>query len=212
MVDTYASSGDREVVLVGDLVNKGPKSIEVLDYVIQNNFQCVLGNHDQVALDFLEKRGKIRTDPWFLRLTEKHHEFLRGMPKIFRVPEYNAVVIHAGINPLKALKEQSDVDLTTIREVLVSGEGCDSYGKGSAWASLYRGEEGFIIFGHDARRGLQDYRNVTSSSSSSSNISNSYYCLGLDTGCVYGGQLTGYLLPEDKLVQIPAKEIYRKPE
>ena len=35
-----------------------------------------------------------------------------------------------------------------------------------------------VIYGHDARRGPQDHRP---------------YTLGLDTGCVYGGQLTGYV-------------------
>ena len=28
--------------------------------------------------------------------------------------------------------------------------------------------------------------------------------IGLDSGCVYGGELSGYLLEEERVVQVPA--------
>jgi Calcineurin-like phosphoesterase len=56
------------------------------------------------------------------------------------------------------------------------------------WASVWNGPE-LILFGHDAKRGLQQQHPKT---------------IGLDTGCVYGKQLTGILLPSRTIVQVPA--------
>jgi predicted phosphodiesterase len=38
------------LIIVGDLVNKGPKSVEVVRYARENNALCVRGNHDDTAL------------------------------------------------------------------------------------------------------------------------------------------------------------------
>ena len=61
------------------------------------------------------------------------------------------------------------------------------------WWECYTGDK-LVIYGHDAVRGLQDHRPRT---------------LGLDTGCVYGGVLTGYLLEDDRIVSVPAMSRYR---
>ncbi len=33
--------------------------------------------------------------------------------------------------------------------------------------------------------------------------------IGLDSGCVYGGELSGWLVEEDALVIEPAREVYK---
>ena len=55
-----------------------------------------------------------------------------------------------------------------------------------------------MIIGHDARQGL-----VIASRAGSP------WIVGLDTGCVYGGALTGWLLEEERTVQVPAARVYR---
>ena len=62
---------------------------------------------------------------------------------------------------------------------------------GEAWASLYPVDNEntslpFVIFGHDARRGLQKFQNAC----------------GIDTGCAYGKKLTALILPEKTVVSV----------
>ena len=37
------------LVFVGDLVDRGKKSKEVIDFVKDNNYLCVLGNHEKIS-------------------------------------------------------------------------------------------------------------------------------------------------------------------
>ena len=60
------------------------------------------------------------------------------------------------------------------------------------WWKVYKNDV-LILYGHDAKRQLQDHRP---------------YSLGLDTGCVYGFRLAGYLLEEDRILTVPAIKAY----
>lgn len=60
------------------------------------------------------------------------------------------------------------------------------------WASVWTGPQR-VIFGHDARRGLQRYP----------------FAIGLDTGACYGKKLTGIILPTHTIVSVSAKKAYK---
>ena len=67
------------------------------------------------------------------------------------------------------------------------------------WYHQYTGKRR-VIFGHDAARGRVRIEREGRP-----------WLVGLDSGCVYGGELSGYLLEEDKIVRVPAKKVYCKP-
>lgn len=46
----YNKDAGDEVLLVGDLVNKGPFSAETVQFARESNFHCIRGNHDDFAL------------------------------------------------------------------------------------------------------------------------------------------------------------------
>jgi len=43
---------DADPIFVGDLIDRGTKSAEVVKLIRQNNYRCVLGNHEQLMIDY----------------------------------------------------------------------------------------------------------------------------------------------------------------
>ena len=59
-----------KLIFAGDLVNRGPKSLEVLNFCIENrkSVKAVLGNHDFYLLYLIEHKKRISHLNKFLRL------------------------------------------------------------------------------------------------------------------------------------------------
>lgn len=110
--------------------------------------------------------------------------WLRELPLTLSEPGWLAV--HAGLHPTGHAAQTTLPIATEVRRWP------DDDPSNPFWWEAYDGP-GLVLYGHDARRLLVDRRPVT---------------LGLDTGCVYGKQLTGYLLEADTLVSVPARAAY----
>jgi hypothetical protein len=191
-------SGD-DVVLVGDLVAKGPASREVLARVREEGFRSVRGNHDAHVLRWKAAHDAGEAEP---RLSPTHAQLaqglddrdwalLRSLPLYLRLPEHEALVVHAGLVPHVPLERQQPVMLMNMRSLRPDGSGSKKPDDGTLWGALWPGPE-LVLFGHHASAGLQVYP----------------HAIGLDTGCVYGGKLSACILPERKIVSVPARRAY----
>jgi diadenosine tetraphosphatase ApaH/serine/threonine PP2A family protein phosphatase len=129
-------------------------------------------------------------EPVSPRLTSEDWTYLESLPLMISLPEYRIVVVHAGLDPRSSLDRQKSNDLLNIRTVGKDGKPSNRP-DGELWGSLWKGPE-TVVFGHHARRGLQHHR----------------HAIGIDTGCVYGGRLTAYVLPDRRLVSVAAKRPY----
>ena len=49
---------DATISLVGDLVDRGPKSMDVVQHVINKRYDCVRGNHEQMMIDYFRLSEK----------------------------------------------------------------------------------------------------------------------------------------------------------
>ena len=127
-------------------------------------------------------------------LDEEDWEWLSGLPLWIVLPEHDALVVHAGLVPGLPLEEQKPQNLMNMRSILDDGSASRTYEEGTPWAELWPGPR-LVVFGHDAVRGLQKRS----------------HALGIDTGCVYGGWLTGVWLPARDLVSVPARDTYTVP-
>lgn len=92
--------------LVGDLINRGPQSLETLRLVhnMRDNIDCVLGNHDLHLLAVANgirppSRGDTLDDILSARDSDTLLQWLRHLPLIHRSHKLNAVMVHAGIPP-----------------------------------------------------------------------------------------------------------------
>jgi serine/threonine protein phosphatase 1 len=63
------------IILCGDLIDRGPNSIGVINYVRDNNIECVLGNHE---LMFIECRDSIKQLAKGKELTRQFEYELKG--------------------------------------------------------------------------------------------------------------------------------------
>jgi bis(5'-nucleosyl)-tetraphosphatase (symmetrical) len=114
---TGLRAGD-QLWFVGDLVNRGPKSVEVLRFVrsLGDRAIVVLGNHDLHLVaqhEGLERAKKDDTLDAVLRATDRHElvDWLRTRPLMHAAGDY--VMVHAGLVPQWTL----DRALALAREV-----------------------------------------------------------------------------------------------
>ncbi len=184
------SKGD-ELIAVGDLVRKGPDSGSVLSWAMETpNLSCVLGNHEARLLDRWvagEIPSPSTPDEEILRQLGDRYDaamaFIKSWPLYLERDGF--FVVHAGIDPrIPTLAEQSRRDLTTIRV---------PEGMSIPWYEAYT-DNRLAVFGHWAQPVPIIRPNA----------------IGLDTGCVYGGALTALILPEKRLVSVPASQEYQK--
>jgi diadenosine tetraphosphatase ApaH/serine/threonine PP2A family protein phosphatase len=192
LLELVGANAEDRLISVGDLICKGPNSLGVMQWAMtQENLSCVLGNHEARFLKYW-RQGKIPDEKPYDRETyeqlepafEECMQFASSWPLYIDEPEF--LVVHAGIDPrLPRLEQQRAQDLTNIRRL-------DDHEK-TPWYEKYEGAKP-IIFGHWAAPRPLLRRNA----------------VGLDTGCVYGGSLTAWILPERRLVSVRAKRIYQE--
>jgi hypothetical protein len=202
LVRCGAGGGDR-VILVGDLVAKGPDSQGVVQLARERGMEAVMGNHDAKVLDIGPARDSEDPPPKIPALPIGSHAYvarqlrprdwayLEAMPLYLPVPELDLIVVHAGLVPGLPLYRQPRKMLLNIRSVAPDGEPSKRQDAGVPWASLWPGPA-HVVFGHDAMRGLQQHPFAT----------------GLDTGCVYGQALTAMIFPGRELISQPARRAY----
>ena len=222
----YTPAHDR-VVLVGDLVNKGPGSAECVRYARTAGHSVVRGNHDDAALFAWEERHAARRRGDAVELEEPHSRkyaytdrfdaedvaFLRGLPYTLLLEEADgpdpSLVVHAGLVPGLALAEHDLEDLYTMRNLVPRGEGGAwapraAAGEGVSWASQWVPQP--------AAPGGPRIAHVYFGHDAKRGLQLAPHATGLDTGACYGRELTCCVLPERKLVSVKARRMYAQPK
>jgi len=183
---------DDRVIAVGDLIVKGPQNREVLDrFIDDDRFSAVIGNHDRAIRQYwrgeplrLTKEQKV-TVAELESDRESYSAYLRSLP--FTINLGSHLIVHAGVRPGVPLRRQMSSDLTEMRTMGAN----PSSRRGVPWFDVYRGRR-VVLFGHWPAKAPRMAPRA----------------LGLDTGCVYGGRLTAYIIELNQFVSVVARRAY----
>ena len=199
LLEKLALTRQDRVILLGDLVNRGPDSAGVIALARQHAHRSLLGNHELRLLNY-RRTG----DPTHLKksdydtlkqLSSRDWEYLAAMPLTYHVTdvEPSTVLVHGGFLPGKRWRSQPARVVTRIQVIGPDGEPHkrSDYPGAPHWSEVWSGPP-FVIYGHTPRP----------------DPAREKWSLGIDTACAMGGRLTACILPGRELVDVPAREKY----
>ena len=198
----------RTAVFVGDLVDRGPDSPGVIRLVMgmvdAGTALCVAGNHEVKLVRALEGR-KVRVAHGLAEslkqfadeppeFTDAARRFMDGLISHYRLDGGRLVVAHAGLR-----EDYHGRASGKVRSFALYG---DTTGETDEmglpvrypWADEYRGEA-MVVYGHTVVPSPEWVNNT----------------ICLDTGCVFGGELTALRYPEREIVSVPAEKTWYEP-
>ncbi|EIP99825.1 putative phosphoesterase [Opitutaceae bacterium TAV1] len=197
LLDRLALTPADQVVLLGDLVNRGPDSSRVIDLARKCRALSLLGNHEGRLLLWKrtgDRSGLKEVDlPTIELLRPEDWAYLQTMQLTYYIPELNTVCVHGGFLSNEPWQKQPASVVTRIQVIDAAGRPRKRSEAPEAplWADLWNGPP-FVIYGHTPRPDVYKLK----------------WSIGLDTGCAMGGLLTAYILPEKRLVQVKARRRY----
>jgi hypothetical protein len=208
------------VILLGDLMDRGPHPVALVRLVAAMGFDCVASNHDMKHVQYAEREKQFRETgrpngmrPFtgerlaqHLELTSEDLAFLAARPGYLRFEAGGRtwLTVHAGIptdKPLELVLTKVEA-LTRTRYVHRDGRQCGSEpAPGDLfWTDCWKGPQS-VLYGH----------NVHSLEAPLVTLRKGVVTIGMDTGCVFGGHLSAAVFDGDglpEIVQVKAAREY----
>jgi predicted phosphodiesterase len=200
LLERVALTKDDQLILIGDLVNRGPDSGKVIDLAKQHQAISLLGNHELRLLNYRKTKDPVflkeSDEETFNRLRPEDWAYMEAMPLTHYVGELNTVFVHGGFLPSEPWQKQPASVVTRIQNIDGEGKPRKRADAPDApmWADLWSGPP-FVVYGHTPRPEIYKLK----------------WSVGIDTACVMGGHLTAYILPEKRFVQVKARKRYFSP-
>lgn len=223
-----------KVVLLGDLIDRGPDPAGVVESAYALRVQCVMGNHEEKALRWRrhERRRKedlssyknpmreidrARLEQW-AKIPDHHWDWIATWPTFVHINE-KWTGVHAGCLPDVEIEQQVPNELMRMRYVKctptphgymkykmaslkATGEPPDAEDGESVvhWTELWSGPRN-IVYGHY----VWDEVHITS------HRETGVRTIGIDTGCVHGGELTALVFHPNNPdpVRVTATKAYK---
>ena len=129
LLESIALTDADQVYFVGDLIDRGPKSAQVVEFVRKHRFPCVLGNHEQLLIEafpngethmpafqgWLYSGGQATLSSYeSVDNLFDHLNWIKTLP--YYIDLGDVWLVHAGVNPKRSLAEQTTHEYCWIRE------------------------------------------------------------------------------------------------
>jgi diadenosine tetraphosphatase ApaH/serine/threonine PP2A family protein phosphatase len=209
---SYDKKTDR-LILLGDLIDRGPDSVGVVQRARELDLECVMGNHDYKFLKWWKNSGSnadfYDRHPHYTKFSDADVNYISRMSPYIKLEEHNTVVVHAGLRAGISLANQKKDDLYYLRYIdsnadFISLKKISKLGKevtdAHFWTEFWKGPES-IVYGHN----VHSYESPLIEE-----VSTGVNCYGIDTGCCFGGKLTALIMETKEIVQVKAKQTYYK--
>ena len=194
LLDKAGLSADDEVISLGDIVDRGPATAEVLDFFASSSrTQVLMGNHERKHVRSFQ--GLIEPS-LSQRITRRQIgearypeavEWMAGLPTSIELP--SAVLVHAMFEPGVPLRAQRE----SVIVGTLTGEHYLKQHYAGHWYELYDGTLPLVVGHHNIGGGKSPYVRADGR------------VVGLDTSCYTGGALSGLLLPEFNILSVPSR-------
>ena len=218
------------LVLLGDLMDRGPDPAGVVRRAREIGALSTLGNHDEKHLRWrkheLKRAATGKKNP--MRAMRHHdadaHERLSGedfawlaaLPTVLDLGRHGPragswIAVHAGFEPKWSLAEQRSDRTLRVRYVTPEGEmksvsnDIDIPAATVRWATAWTGRH-HVVYGHHATSLTTPQHDVFIEFDT--NVGNIWHRFGLDTACCFGGCLTAMDLSTLELASVPARRKY----
>lgn len=192
LLDLVAPASDDRIIALGDIVDRGPQSEKVLAFV-RDHAEAVslMGNHERKHIRSArgETRAALSQVITRAQLADRYAGWLAFMGTFARhleLPE--AVLVHGFFEPGVPLEQQKDeVVIGTLTGARHVQKNC-----ATPWYEHYAGPKPLVV-------GHLDYLRTGEP------LVREGLFYAIDTGCVHGGRLTALVLPDFRIVSVPAR-------
>jgi hypothetical protein len=184
-------NGD-SIIAVGDIVDRGPETPQVLDFFQQTpNARVLMGNHERKHVRAAKHEVKLSISQQISR-QQFGDDYSDAVAWMDTLPLYielaEAVIVHGYLEPGLPLTQQNpSVVCGTMGGDKILRERYER-----PWYEYYTGDKPVIV-GHNNYNGTDQpfvYNDKV---------------FGLDTDCVHGKPLTGLLLPAFRFISVPSR-------
>lgn len=194
------------VFCVGDLVDRGNYSYEVVEFFMKKSIRFTPGNHDFMFYDFFKNPGSIFATAWTyngnestlrsyanrIDMINQHLNYIRSEPLFFNLPD--CFISHAGISDRYKTKLPKNFrdNLNTVNSLIVN---------------TYEDEEG-ILWTRERLLNLGKLQIVGHTKQLEVRIDNKANAVYVDTGACAGAKLSCVIVENSTIIEIISEQTH----